>query len=162
MVNLFFYRKFKISMPFKIFNESCSLSKAAKIISVSWIKVRFVKIVFIKPLRFVKPHENISKNRSQRSTHGYSISLIIKFTFKNKMIPWCNKKEKFFKLFFSDSQIKIVIENEIYCYINGSLNSSISKKTSYIVWNKKHFEKIFILNLRNKRKRVFARVIIRY
>ena len=49
------------------------------------LKVRFMKIIFIEPLRFVKTHENISKNRSQRRTHGYSIDLIIKFTVKNKI-----------------------------------------------------------------------------
>ena len=55
-----------------------------------------------------------------------------------------------------------MIENEIYCYINGFLKWNISKKTSYIVGNKKFFGKICILNLRNKRKSIFARVIIRY
>ena len=33
----------------------------------------YVKFMSIKPLRFVKSHENISKDRSQRRTHGYSI-----------------------------------------------------------------------------------------
>ena len=36
-------------------------------------------------LRFVKSHEDISKDRSQRRTHGYSIDLIIKLTAKGKM-----------------------------------------------------------------------------
>ena len=54
-----------------------------------------------------------------------------------------------------------MIENEIYCYVNGFLKWNISKKTSYIVWNKKFFAKICILNLRNKRESIFVRVIIR-
>ena len=62
-------------------------------------KVRLVKIVFIKPLRFVKTNENIRKDRSQRRTHGYSINLIIKFTVKNKMSLWCSKKKSFLNSF---------------------------------------------------------------
>ena len=54
-----------------------------------------------------------------------------------------------------------MIENEIYCYINGFLKWNISKKTSYVIGNKKFFGKICILNWRNKRKSIFARVIIR-
>ena len=54
-----------------------------------------------------------------------------------------------------------MIENEIYCYINGFLKWNSSKNTSYIVEIKKFSGKIFILNLRNKRKIIFARVIIR-
>ena len=53
-----------------------------------------------------------------------------------------------------------MIENEIYCYVNGFLKWNINIKTSYIVGNKKNFGKICILNLRNKRKSIFARVII--
>ena len=53
-----------------------------------------------------------------------------------------------------------MIENEIYCYINGFLKWNVSKKTSYIVRNQKYFGKICIRNLRNKRKSIFARVII--
>ena len=52
-------------------------------------------------------------------------------------------------------------ENEIYCYVNGFLKWNISKKTSYVIGNKKFFGKICILNFRNKRKSIFARVIIR-
>ena len=71
-------------------------------------------------------------------------------------------KEKFFKFFSNDVQIRIMIENEIYCYVNGFLKWNISKKTSYVIGNKKlFFGKICILNLRNKRKSIFARVIIR-
>ena len=55
-----------------------------------------------------------------------------------------------------------MIENEIYCYINGVLKWNIIKKTSYIVVNKKFTRNIFVLNLRNKRRSIFARVIIRY
>ena len=54
-----------------------------------------------------------------------------------------------------------MIENEIYYYVNGFLKWNISKKSSYTIGNKKFFGKIFILDLRNKRKIIFARVIIR-
>ena len=77
------------------------------------------------------------------------------------MSMWGRKKEKFCEFFFSDVQIRIMIENEIYCYVNGFLKWNISKKTSYIIGNKKFSGKICILNLKNKRKSAFARVIIR-
>ena len=57
---------------------------------------------------------------------------------------------------------QIMVENEIYCYMNDFLKWNISKKTSYIVGKKKFTGKICVLNLRNKRKSNFARVIIRY
>ena len=41
--------------------------------------------IFIAALRFVKTHEDISKDKSQRRTHGFSINLIIKLTIKNRM-----------------------------------------------------------------------------
>ena len=53
-------------------------------------------------------------------------------------------------------------ENEIYCYINGFLRWNVSKKTSYIVGNMKFSGKICIINLRNKKKSIFAIVIVRY
>ena len=59
------------------------------------------------------------------------------------------QKGKNIKLFISDVQIRIIIENEIYCYINAFLKWNISKKTSYIVGNKKFTRKICVLNLRN-------------
>ena len=37
-----------------------------------------------------------------------------------------------------------MIENEIYCYINGLLKRNIRKKTSYIIGNKKFYGKIYI------------------
>ena len=77
------------------------------------------------------------------------------------MSLWCSKKEKFFKFISNDVYISIMIKNEIYCYVNGFLKWNISKKTSYIVGNKKFFEKICILILRNKRKSIFARAIVR-
>ena len=40
----------------------------------------------------------------------------------------CSKKEE--KLFFKDVYISVMIENKIYCYINGFLMWNISKKTS--------------------------------
>ena len=49
-----------------------------------------------------------------------------------------------------------MIKNEIYSYINSFLKWNISKKTSYIVRKEKFSGKIFILNLRNKRKSIFA------
>ena len=49
------------------------------------IKFRFVKIIFIKPFRFVKAPEDVSEDRSYRSTYGYFIDLIIKLNVKNKM-----------------------------------------------------------------------------
>ena len=74
---------------FKNFSGSCSLSKTARMLStcqhVINLKFRFVKIIFIKSLRFVKTHEDVSEGRSKRRTHGYSINLIIKLTIKNKM-----------------------------------------------------------------------------
>ena len=76
------------------------------------------------------------------------------------MSLWCRKKENF-SSFFSDVEIRIIIENDIYCNINGFLKWNISKKTSYTIGNKKFFGKICILNLRNKRKSIFAKVIIR-
>ena len=72
----------------------------------------------------------------------------------------CSKKETFFKLFLN-LKIKIMIKNEIYCYINDIFKWNISKKTSYIVGNKKFSGKICILNLRNKRKSIFVGVVIR-
>ena len=45
-----------------------------------------------------------------------------------------------------------MIENEIYCYVNGFLKWNISTEINYIVWNKKFFGKIYILDLKNKRK----------
>ena len=44
-----------------------------------------------------------------------------------------------------------MIENEVYCYINGFLKGNTSKKTSYIVRNKKIPVTVFIFNLRNKK-----------
>ena len=51
-----------------------------------------------------------------------------------------------------------MIENEIYYYINGFLKWI----NSYIVGNKKYTGQISVFKLRNKRKSIFARVIIRY
>ena len=57
-------------------------------------------------------------------------------------------KGKIFYIFSGDVEIRIMIENDIYCYVNGFLKWTISKKTSYMVGNKKFFGKICILNLR--------------
>ena len=43
-----------------------------------------------------------------------------------------------------------------------SWSGILVKKTSYMVGNKKFIRKICVLNLRSKRKGIFARVIIRY
>ena len=40
------------------------------------------------------------------------------------------QKGKLFKLFFSDVQIQIMIENKIYCYYNVSLKWNISLFTN--------------------------------
>ena len=50
-----------------------------------------------------------------------------------------------------------MIENKIYYYLNGLLKRNTSKKTIYIVGNKKFTGKIYILSLSKKRKRIFAR-----
>ena len=47
-----------------------------------------------------------------------------------------------------------MIENKIYCHVNGFLKWNISEKTSYIVGNKKFTGKMCILNLRNERKSI--------
>ena len=47
-----------------------------------------------------------------------------------------------------------MIENEIYCYVNGFLKWINSKKTSYIVENKKYTGQISVFKLRNKRKSI--------
>ena len=65
------------------------------------------------------------------------------------MNVWCSEKESSFLVMF------------IYCYVNGFLKWNTSKETSYIVGNKNFFGEICILNLRNKRKSILARVIIR-
>ena len=63
----------------------------------------FVKIIFIWSLRFLKIREDISKDKSQSRTYGYSIDLIIKLTIKKKMSLRCSKIRKFFKFFLSDA-----------------------------------------------------------
>ena len=88
---------------FKKFNESCSLSKAGRMSStyLKW-NLDLLRLYSFQPLRFVKAHENVSENRSQRRTHGHSINLIIELTVIDKMSLWCNKKKRFFKFFLSD------------------------------------------------------------
>ena len=44
-----------------------------------------------------------------------------------------SEKEKFLKIFSSDVQIMIMIENETYYYVNHFLKWNISKKTSYVI-----------------------------
>ena len=61
------------------------------------------------------------------------------------MSPRCSEKEKFFKFFSSDVQIRIMIENEIYCYVNGFLKWNISKKSSYDIGSKKFLERFAFL-----------------
>ena len=51
-------------------------------------------------------------------------------------------------------------QKELECHQHISKKNT-SKKNSYIVGNKEFFGKIYILNLRNKRKSIFARLIIR-
>ena len=45
-----------------------------------------------------------------------------------------------------------MIENEIYSYINGFMKWNISKKTSYIVGNKKFLERFALLISERKEK----------
>ena len=45
-----------------------------------------------------------------------------------------------------------MIENEIYCYVNGFWKWNISKKTSYIVGNKKFLERFAFLIGETKEK----------
>ena len=54
-----------------------------------------------------------------------------------------------------------MIENEIYCYITSLLKWNTGK-TNDIVGKKKCSENICIPNLKNKRKSIFARAIIKY
>ena len=55
-----------------------------------------------------------------------------------------------------------MIENEIYCYVHGFLKWKISEKTTYIVENKKLTRKICNFSFRDKRKIMYAKIIIRY
>ena len=57
------------------------------------------------------------------------------------------------KKFPSDVYIRIMIENEIFCYINSFLKWNISKTTSYIIGNKIFFGKICILKEGHKGNR---------
>ena len=50
-----------------------------------------------------------------------------------------------------------MIENEISSFADGFLKWNISKQISYIVEKKKFSRKICFLNLRNKRKSIFAK-----
>ena len=77
------------------------------------------------------------------------------------MSLWCSEKEKLFKFFFSEVYIRIMIENDIYCYVIGFLKWDISKKTSYLVGNNKIFRKTGILNLTKRRKSILAIVPFR-
>ena len=54
-----------------------------------------------------------------------------------------------------------MIGNEIFYYVNGFFKWNIGKKTSYVIGTKNFLGKICVLYLRNKRKSIFARVIIR-
>ena len=55
------------------------------------------------------------------------------------MSLWCSKKEKFFKFFFSDFEIRIMVfgDLETYCCINGFLKWSISQKFALLIWETK-------------------------
>ena len=47
---------------FQKFNEFCSFLKATRMSShIIKLKFRFVKVIFIKPLRFVKIHKDVSQ-----------------------------------------------------------------------------------------------------
>ena len=61
------------------------------------------------------------------------------------------EKGKFFKFFSSDVQMRLMIVNEIYCYVNGFWKWNIGKKTSYNIGNKKFSGKI--CNLKKKKEK---------
>ena len=48
-------------------------------------KFRFVKVVFIEAFSFIITHENVSTDRNQRRTHGYTINLVVTLSVKKKM-----------------------------------------------------------------------------
>ena len=52
---------------------------------------------------------------------------------------------KIFKFFFSDVQIWIIYEIEIYCSTNGFLKWNIIKNTSYIVGNNEFARFAFLI-----------------
>ena len=71
---------------FKKFNQSSSFSKTARMSSTYLTSnLGLLRLYLFNQVRFVKTHENISKERSQGRTHGYSINLTITFTVKKKM-----------------------------------------------------------------------------
>ena len=47
--------------------------------------VNLMLVFLLKKCKTLKTHEIVTKDKSQKRTHGYSINLIIKFTVKNKM-----------------------------------------------------------------------------
>ena len=65
-------------------------------------------------------------------------------------------KRKKTNFFFKGDENRVMIKNEIYCYISGLMKWNINKKTSYIVESKKFCGKIYILNLGNKTKSIFG------
>ena len=48
-----------------------------------------------------------------------------------------------------------MIENVVYCYVNGFLKCSVIKNSSYIVGNKKFARKTWILNMRKKKEKKY-------
>ena len=60
--------------------------------------------------------------------------------------------EEFFKFSFRDVQNRIMIENEIYCYIKNLVIQNVSNKTCYILGNKRFYGKIYILNFEKQKK----------
>ena len=117
-------------------------------------KNRFVKIIFIKQLRFVKAHEDVSNEKSWRRTHGYSIDSIIKLSVKNKMSLWCSAKEKIFL-----SSFLVIFRLGLWLKMRCIAMSMVSW-SGILLKRLFTFFKICIFNLRKKRKSIFARVII--
>ena len=55
--------------------------------------------------------------------------------------------------FFKGDEIRVMIKNEIYCYISCFMKWNINKKTSYIVESKKDFvERFTFLIWKTKQK----------
>ena len=89
MLGRFLFKKFKR------FIQSCSLPKAVRM-SSTYLLLRSHSFSYLDLQNPMKIYRN------QRTTQGYSLKLVKKLNAKKKMSPWCRKKEKFLKFFFSD------------------------------------------------------------
>ena len=101
---MFFYRKFNVNglfKEFKKFNESCSLSKAAKM-STTYLKqnLGLLRLCSFSHLDSQKPMKILARTEAKGEPVA---ALIVNLTVKNRVSLWCSKKEKFFKFFYSDA-----------------------------------------------------------